>query len=82
MEYVQNWDLRIGGARVIEVNPEMKFEYGSIILVDDILMDYSKMNASYVEIAEYIADIGPFDVNEVLYRINSGYLTDVSRDIL
>eukprot|EP00210_Caulerpa_lentillifera_P009624 g9180.t2 len=65
VEYVENWSLRIGGAHIVEVRPEIVFQFGSIILVDDILIDSSRITPSYMEIAEYVADIGPFDENEI-----------------
>ena len=55
----------LGGASPVRSDSDIHFEFGKLIVVDDVLMDYSGINTTSVEVGEEIFDLGPFEAKEV-----------------
>ncbi|GMH42022.1 hypothetical protein BSKO_09941 [Bryopsis sp. KO-2023] len=77
VENEDEWDLRIGGARLVEKDAVVQADNGLVVVIDSILVDYSRLNTSVIAFAELAEDVGPFSkpqrevlVEEVSENVN------------
>lgn len=60
VEAEDEWDLRIGGARLVEEDAVVQGDNGIVVVIDSILVDYTRLNSSVIAFAELTEDVGPF----------------------
>lgn len=65
VEHEDDWELRVGGALISTTGSVIQAEDGVIVIVNTLLIDYSRINVSDIGAAELVVDIGPFARDQV-----------------